>query len=194
MYERGLVLNSLVHQDYTIPSDVQIKIFDQSITFYNPGRLYGGISIDDLREDNYTSQLRNKLIAEAFYLTKDIEKYGTGFFRIRDEIKDYPTMIFNYYEQGNGFVCELKYTRQKINEVGEKVGEKVGETLTTNQSEIVKEMSKNNKVTFKELSKILKISEISVHRNVSILRKMGIVKRIGPAKGGYWEVRLRSDT
>lgn len=62
------------YSDFTSPSDVQIKIFDQEITIYNPGRLYGNIDIDELKENKYTSELRNKLIAEAFYLTKDIEK------------------------------------------------------------------------------------------------------------------------
>ncbi len=61
---RELVLNSVIHRDYTSPSDVQIKIYDQKITFYNPGKLYGDITIEDLKEDNYTSELRNKLIAE----------------------------------------------------------------------------------------------------------------------------------
>ena len=29
---------------------------------------------------------------------RSIEKYGTGFLRIREDIKDYPTMEFNYRE------------------------------------------------------------------------------------------------
>lgn len=36
---RELVLNAIIHRDYTSPTDIQIKIFDQSITFFNPGRL-----------------------------------------------------------------------------------------------------------------------------------------------------------
>ena len=39
----------------------------------------------------YTSvSIRNKLIAEAFYLTKNIEKYGSGFIRIRKDLESYP--------------------------------------------------------------------------------------------------------
>ena len=34
---RELVLNAIVHRDYLSPVDTQIKIFDQSITFFNPG-------------------------------------------------------------------------------------------------------------------------------------------------------------
>ncbi len=47
----------------------------------------------DLKTDFYTASTRNKLIAEAFYLTKDIKKYGSGFMRMRKQISLYPTPI-----------------------------------------------------------------------------------------------------
>jgi predicted HTH transcriptional regulator len=47
-------------------------------------------AIEQLKTDTYQSRTRNKLIAEAFYLTGDIEKYGSGFIRVREAIKDYP--------------------------------------------------------------------------------------------------------
>jgi ATP-dependent DNA helicase RecG len=72
---RELTLNALIHRDYLSPIDVQIKIFDNEISFFNPGNLYGNLTIDDLKKDNYQAHARNKLIAEAFYLTGDIEKY-----------------------------------------------------------------------------------------------------------------------
>jgi hypothetical protein len=71
-------------RDYTSPVDIQIKIFDQSISFFNPGKLYGDLTIEKLKRDDYQSRTRNRLIAEAFYLTRDIEKYGSGFIRVRN--------------------------------------------------------------------------------------------------------------
>lgn len=87
---REALLNAVVHRDYANSSDIQIKIFDDRITIFSPGKLYGGLSIADLSTDHYQSRLRNKLIAEAFYLTKNIEKYGSGFIRIRKELEVYP--------------------------------------------------------------------------------------------------------
>ena len=71
---REIVLNAIIHRDYMSPIDIQIKIFDNKITFYNPGTLYGNLTGDELKKDNYQANARNKLIAEAFYLTGDIEK------------------------------------------------------------------------------------------------------------------------
>ena len=99
---RELLLNAVVHRDYTSPTDIQIKIFDNAVTFFNPGRLYGDLTIEKLKTDSYQSRTRNKLIAEAFYLTHDIEKYGSGYIRVRREIAAYPTMHFSYEESGTG--------------------------------------------------------------------------------------------
>lgn len=178
---REMVVNALVHRDFTSPSDVQIKIFDQEISIYNPGRLYGNIDIDELKENKYASELRNKLIAEAFYLTKDIEKYGTGFSRIREEIKSYPTMRFDFYEQGNGFVASLSYTKQKISDTNsvEPANEPVNELF-----DLIIANPGQRRPFFE---KALKASRSSIHRWIKELQmKDKIEFRGAPKSGGYW--------
>ncbi len=63
---RELILNCLIHRDYISPVDVQIKMFDNSITFFNPGNLFGNLTIESLKTNTYQAYARNKLIAEAF--------------------------------------------------------------------------------------------------------------------------------
>lgn len=116
---REIVLNTIIHRDYTNPMDVQIKIFDQKITFFSPGELYGKQTIEALRGDDYQAYTRNKLIAEAFYLTGDIEKYGTGYTRIRSEIASYPTMKFDFEEKPSAWLVTLSYAERKMDENGE---------------------------------------------------------------------------
>lgn len=64
---REAVINAIVHRDYTNCSDIQIKVYDNSISIYNPGALYGSLSIDDIHTGIYSSSLRNKLMVEVFY-------------------------------------------------------------------------------------------------------------------------------
>ncbi|MDR0681920.1 MAG: hypothetical protein LBG15_08770, partial [Dysgonamonadaceae bacterium] len=116
---RELLLNALIHRDYKSSTDIQIKIFDQRITFFNPGGLYGDLTEDELKTDAYSASTRNKQLAEAFYLTHDIEKYGSGFTRIRKLITNYPTMTFSFHSRGDGFVSELHYTLQKNSTKGD---------------------------------------------------------------------------
>jgi ATP-dependent DNA helicase RecG len=187
-------LNSLIHRDYTSPSDVQIKIFDQRISFFNPGKLYGNISIGDLKENNYTSELRNKLLAEAFYLTKDIEKYGTGFFRIREAIKNYPTMEFHYQEQGNGFLTELVYIQQKISmsrwSGPEGLTSGLNEGLNEGLKSLLAVISKNPGVQAKNIPSLLENRPLkTIERQIKELISRQLIERRGSRKtGGYWTV------
>jgi hypothetical protein len=53
---------------------------------------------------------RNKLLAEAFYLRGDIEKFGTGYYRIQTELKNYSEIQFSF-ELIDGFMrCNLGVT------------------------------------------------------------------------------------
>ncbi|MCG6534275.1 MAG: putative DNA binding domain-containing protein, partial [Syntrophales bacterium LBB04] len=128
---REALLNAVVHRDYANPSDIQIKIFDDRITFFSPGKLYGGLTVEDLKTDHYQSHLRNKLIAEAFYLTKNIEKYGSGFIRIRKELKSYPEVEFNVEEIGDGFLATFRL----IAKISEGASEGVSEGASEGVSE-----------------------------------------------------------
>ena len=99
---REALLNAVVHRDYKDGSDIQVKIFDNNISIFSPGRLYDGLTLAELQQDNYRSRLRNKLVAEAFYLTTGIEKYGSGFIRIRQALADYPEVQFQVEEISGG--------------------------------------------------------------------------------------------
>ena len=66
----------------------------------------------------------------------------------------------------------------------EKLGEKLGET----RAAILQAMRDNPKISARKLSGILSISVTAVENNLRYLKTRGYLKRIGPAKGGNWEV------
>lgn len=180
---RELLLNTIIHRDYVNTSDIQIKIFDTAIQFYNPGGLYGNIRIEDLLSNNYHASTRNKLLAEAFYLTGDIEKYGSGFIRVRNEIADYYTMKFDFENQSSGFVSKLSYDIQKI------TTENVPENVPKNRhAYILQEITNNAHCTIPELAAKLKVNEKTIKRDIDKLKQQNRIQRIGGAKGGVWEV------
>jgi len=98
---REAILNAVLHRDYQEPSDIQIKVYDDKISIASPGKLYGDMTLKKLQNNNYQSSLRNKLVAEAFYLTGNIEKYGTGFLRIKNELKQYSNIAYEFKEIAN---------------------------------------------------------------------------------------------
>ncbi len=74
-------------------------------------------------------------------------------------------------------------------QVTEKWSEKWSEMgLTERQIEILILMKKNPKISRKELSEKFNINQSAIQRHLNKLKEIGIIKRTGPAKGGYWEI------
>ncbi len=185
---REMVLNAIVHRDYTNPTDIQIKIFDKKITIFNPGKLYGNLTIDDLKTDDYQAQSRNKQIAEAFYLTKEIEKYGSGYRRIREQISKYPTMYFEFAETSGGFLTYVGYKEQKIN-VTKKAYDSVPDSVPDIRlDKMIELISGNNKILLQEIADKLKVSKRTVRRDIEKLKSKNRLTRIGNEKTGYWQL------
>jgi ATP-dependent DNA helicase RecG len=181
---REIVLNAIIHRDYMSPVDLQVKIFDNKITFYNPGTLYGNLTIDALKKDNYQANARNKLIAEAFYLTGDIEKYGSGLIRIRKELKEYPTMKMVFEEIPNGFLSTISYTKQKTSLIEDNVVDNVVEK----ERQIIGFMLKNEKITAKKIALALALTERTVQRYLKGMQEKVMIIRLGTDRSGYWKV------
>jgi ATP-dependent DNA helicase RecG len=53
---------------------------------------------------------------------------------------------------------------------------------------ILEEIGKNTYITAQQLSDILGISLRKTKENLSKLKERGIIRRVGPDKGGYWEI------
>ena len=113
---REFLLNAIVHRDYTNPTDLIIKIYDESIEITNPGKLMGDLTVEKLFTGNYVSIHRNKLLTEAFYLTGDIEKYGTGFKRIKDWFKSYPNLNYQVNNMQDFVQVTIENISKKIND------------------------------------------------------------------------------
>ena len=65
---------------------------------------------------------------------------------------------------------------------------KVRDKISDNQLTILNSIEQNPRITISELSAIVKISERNVRVNISKLKAMGLILRIGADRGGYWRV------
>ena len=65
----------------------------------------------------------------------------------------------------------------------------VPENVPESRGKIILKLIKGNKtVSMGEMASILKVNVKTVKRELSKLKQEGILVRIGPAKGGHWEV------
>ena len=60
--------------------------------------------------------------------------------------------------------------------------------LGGNREKILEAIRADARITTLELAKRLGISQAAVENNIGWLRQHGLLRRVGPAKGGHWEV------
>jgi predicted HTH transcriptional regulator len=108
-----------------------------------------------------------KLISEGFQVTVFVDKYSS-------ENNNYPE---NYPEKAT----------EKFTENTEKFTENI-EKFTENLKNILELIEDNPTISFDELSEKIGISRRAIIKNTNKLKQLGLLKRIGPDKGGYWKI------
>ncbi len=91
-----------MHRDYQDRGISIIKIFDERIEFFNPGKLYGDLTVEQLLSGQYSSKPRNRAIANIFKEAGIIERYGSGIARICNICLEagIPKPIFAEFQHG----------------------------------------------------------------------------------------------
>jgi len=108
---RELIANALIHQDFGVTgAGPTIEIFDDRITFTNPGSLLPGKRPDRLI--GTTPESRNELLASKFRMYRICEERGTGFQKVISavELHGMPPVTFTQLE--NAFQVTLYAPRQ----------------------------------------------------------------------------------
>jgi len=144
----------------------------------------------------------------AFFRAGEIESWGRGIQRIfeacqqggapdpvlrlsgHDLWTEFPYSPDYLEAIGEGSVETTVKTsvKKRINKLDEQLHEKLDEKLGKNRAKIIRRLRQNPKMTVIALSQHLEISRNAVYNNIKILNETGWIQRIGPAKGGHWEV------
>jgi len=66
--------------------------------------------------------------------------------------------------------------------------ERLAERLAENQKKILMLIAQSPYVSKKAMAKEIGISTTAIDKNLTGLKQKGILRRVGPDKGGYWEL------
>ncbi len=113
-----------------------------------------------------------------------VEHLGSGVPRI---LKAYGRDAFEIRDSFIRIVFRFK-TVLSEKTVVKTVGETVGKPSEKPSEKILKIVGENHQVTIAELAGKTGVSPRSVERNIKKLQEEGLLKRVGPDKGGHWEV------
>ena len=203
---REALLNAIVHKAYESLTPIQISVFDDRLEIFNCGHLPEDWGIEKLL-GKHNSRPYNPDIANAFFRAGEIEAWGRGIERIISACKDAgipkPSIKYTNGELITVFHFSKKYQNaisnpkegivENIVENKKSIVENIIEKLPETQSRIVCIISENPSVTIKELADKLSIAQRNVQNHIRKLKETVVIRRVGPDKGGCWEIIVKND-
>jgi predicted HTH transcriptional regulator len=202
---REAFVNLIIHADYLMDAGV-LKIIkrNKEFEFTNPGILK--LPLDDIYRGG-NSRSRNPHMQTMLRMVGFGDNAGSGF----------PTILDTWSKQGwvkpelmedtilNQVTLVLKMVKDENKNVIENVTENVIEIseekiqeLMTGYSKkkiaraykIVKIMIDNPQISIDDMRKALDVTDRTIARYISDLKKFKIIDRVGPDNGGSWKVLL----
>ena len=195
-----LLVNALSHRDYLINAPIRLFMFDNRIEIISPGHLPNNLTVEKIKAGN--TNIRNPILVS--YIAKGILPYkglGSGIKRALEnwpaiEFKDdregciFSALTFRKEVLGSGEVRNKYFNgsslvREKLDGAFYSSGKnKFGKT----SERIFHHLKLDPNITISILAEELGISTRAVEKQLAGLKKANRIRRIGPNKGGYWEV------
>ena len=192
-----MTVNSVCHRAYSIKgTEIQIKMFDDRLVFESPGKLPGMVKPDNIR---YTHFSRNPKIAAFLKAYHYVKEFGEGLDRIcrEQEANGAKTPSFRTDE----FILKITVPKvtEKVNVKGEKVNVNVTEKVIETEQKRTETSQKTSQtiidlvredpyISTSKMAGIIGIDRRNSARNIKKLQDQGIIRRVGPDKGGFWEI------
>ena len=158
---------------------IQIRIHKDLVLISNDCVFPANWTAETLMQ-RHRSEQYNPKIANAFFRAGYVEAWGRGIENMCKLCADYGVKT-EYTVHPCDVMLEFRIPQLDASD-------KWPEKVTENQAIIIREMEKNPFVTAIGLAKILGISLRKTKENIKKLQQKGLIRRIGPDKGGHWQI------
>ncbi|MDR1242073.1 MAG: putative DNA binding domain-containing protein [Deltaproteobacteria bacterium] len=205
-----LLVNALIHRDYLVSASIRIFIYDNRVEIISPGHLTNNLTVAKIREG--ISNIRNPILAS--YAAKGLLPYhglGSGINRALehwphiDFIDDHDGCLFKAIVHrktpaGHNAALDAPESAAGSPESSPKTlpgsPKSSPETLpgspenssNTEDNAILGFILTNARMTTEDMGRALGISKRAVLKRIDNLKKQGRLRRVGPSKGGSWEI------
>jgi ATP-dependent DNA helicase RecG len=182
--------------------------FASHLEILNAGGLYG-----NARPENFPSvnDYRNPLVASAMKTLGYVNMFNRGVGQVQTDLKENGNQPAEFnVNLITAFKVDVKVSQSYTNEAGGKNGGDVVENIVEKDlndvakpsdvvenvveykenvvENILASISKNSTISTKKLAAMCSLSERQVQRIMTKLKEQGVIRRIGPDKGGHWEI------
>ena len=182
---REALANAFVHRDYSVGGgSVSVALYDDRLEIISIGDLHFGLTPEALFRE-HESKPWNPMIARTFYRRGIIETWGRGTLKIARLMQERglepPAVVVRQGAVVITFVLPALVKTPEKAETPQKTPQKTPDA-------IVDLLRQRPELSLAEVAVILGKSESAIKRAVRSLRESGRLVRIGPDKGGHWQV------
>ncbi len=196
---REAVINAIVHNDYSFEVPPKFEIFPDRLEITS----MGGIPIGMTREEFFSgiSIPRNKELMRIYRDVELVESLGSGIPRV---LQSYGQECFRFTENFTRiiFPADPEVLKQLQEEDSKDYQEKGKDGLQKTEYSLQKGLQKTEDglqkilylieespyISTSKLAEITSVSRQTVAKQITKLKAQGRLRRIGPDKGGHWEV------
>jgi len=176
---REAITNAVCHREYAESGNVMVRIFDDRLEVSNPGGLPAGMTVDDLKQ-LHESKPRNKLVADAFFLIKYIEQFGTGIGRMLKDCRDAGLPEPEFESRAGAF--RTVFTRATSLERQTR-----GLALSPRQMQAVRQATDRGRITLADYAKLVDMPRRTLQRDLKELVGKGVLVKRGTARTTWYE-------
>ena len=186
---REALINAVCHRDYTIPSNTEVRIYDDKLIVWSPGGLPSGITLADLYKP-HSSILRNRGIAKILYDIGWIEQWGSGIDKMRTACRK-AGIPEPQFEEDQGFrVIFMKniYTEEYLRnfDLNER---QIRVDLNERQIRAVRYVKERGKITNREYRKMTDLSDEGARVDLNELVGKGLFQLKGGGRGAHYVLK-----
>lgn len=168
---RESIVNAVAHRDYASAGSVQVSVFSDRVEVWNPGALPPPLTPERLRQP-HGSIPRNPRVAEALFLTRYIERFGTGILMMIRECAARGLAEPDFVQQGEEFVTVVwrDWLTERVVAALE---------LNERQRNAILHLKLHVRITNRGYQQLTGASERTALRDLSDLQDKGVVTKRG---------------
>ena len=176
---REAITNAACHRDYLDTPHIQVRWYDDRVTFFNPGGIPPPLTLEELKRE-HPSNPRNRLLAEMLFYIGWIERWGRGIQKMLDECAAAGLPEPDFEERTGGLWVTFRkdiLTEEYLQSLG----------LNERQIGVVLYVKEKGRVTNAEYQRLCQVSMRTASRDLADLVQKGIIEQMGrTGKGTFY--------
>lgn len=179
---REALVNCLIHADYADRASVLVVKSPSGFSFRNPGAMR--LPLAQVLQGG-ASDCRNRTLHQMFLFINLGERARSGLPKIRSgwEAEGHELRLYDSFAPFDHTVLEMKWAQEEGKTTG--TSEETSEETSSRVLALLKQAPSSSA---RQLAAQLGLSQRAVELQIAKLKSGKKLRRIGPNKGGYWEV------